>query len=66
LKNDVNVPSKSNKLKNFLKKLVFGVLKVIDENILIHYSEAWIPGSGSTPKCHGSATLLAKNIVFLV
>jgi hypothetical protein len=25
--------------------------------IRIHYLEAWIPGSGSTPKCHGSATL---------
>jgi hypothetical protein len=36
-------------------------LKVNDENtrtrIRIHYSEAWISGSGSTPKCHGSATL---------
>jgi hypothetical protein len=26
--------------------------------IRIHQSEAWIRGSGSTPKCHGSATLL--------
>jgi hypothetical protein len=37
-------------------------LKVKDENsrIRIHYSEAWIRGSGpgSTPKCHGSATLV--------
>ncbi len=24
---------------------------------LVHKSEAWIRGSGSTPKCHGSATL---------
>jgi hypothetical protein len=40
-------------------------LKVNDENsriwihirIWIHWSEAWIRGSGSTPKCHGSATL---------
>ncbi len=40
-----------------------GVLKVNDENsrirIRIHYSEAWIRGPGSTPKCHGSATLPA-------
>jgi hypothetical protein len=37
-------------------------LKVNDENsrILIHYSEAWNRGSrsGSTPKCHGSGTLV--------
>jgi hypothetical protein len=35
-----------------------GVLKVNDKNgrIRIHFSEAWIRGSGSTPKCHGSAT----------
>jgi hypothetical protein len=35
-------------------------LKVSNENskIRIHYSEKWIRGSGSTPKCHGSATLL--------
>jgi hypothetical protein len=35
-------------------------LKGNDENsrIRIHLSEAWIRGSGSTPKCHGSATLL--------
>ncbi len=26
--------------------------------IRIHQSEAWIRGSGPTPKCHGSATLL--------
>jgi hypothetical protein len=48
--------------KNCVKKLVFaGILKVNDENsrIRIQYSEAWIrgSGSGSTPKCHGSATL---------
>jgi hypothetical protein len=42
-----------------------GVLRFNDENsriririrIRIHYSESWICGSGSTPKCHGSATL---------
>jgi hypothetical protein len=47
-----------------------GNLKVNEENsriririrvrirIRIHLSEAWIRGSGSTPKCHGSATLV--------
>ena len=32
-------------------------MKVNDENsrIQIYQSEAWIPGSGSTPKSHGSA-----------
>jgi hypothetical protein len=36
------------------------ILKVDDENsrVRIHYLEAWICGSGSTPKIHGSATLL--------
>ncbi len=62
LKNDLNVPSKSNKQKFFSQILVFvGFLKVNDKNrriririrIRIHWSEAW-----STPKCHGSATLL--------
>jgi hypothetical protein len=45
-------------------------LKVNDENrriririlIRIHESEAWIRGSGSTPKCHGSATLVWRLI----
>ncbi len=36
-------------------------MKVNDENSRIrirnHQSEVWIRGSGSTPKCHGSATL---------
>jgi hypothetical protein len=47
----------------FLNKFFVGLLKVIDESrririrIRIHLSEAWIRGSGSTPKCHGSATL---------
>jgi hypothetical protein len=65
LKNDVNVHSKSNKQKK--KKLVFaGILKVRDENsririrIRIHKSKAWIRGSGSTPKWHGSGTLPAR------
>ncbi len=36
-------------------------MKVGDENrrIRIHYSDAWIRGSESTPKCHGSATLVS-------
>ncbi len=70
VKNDVNVPSKSNTHKTFFYNLFFvGVLNFIDENsriqvqfrIRIHYSEAWIHGSGSgfAPKCHGSGTLLA-------
>jgi hypothetical protein len=58
--------------KKKLFKLIFvAILRVNDENsriqfririqirIRIHLSEAWIRGSrsGSTPKCHGSATL---------
>jgi hypothetical protein len=51
--------------KKLFKKLVFcwHLWKVNDENITIriqiriHKSEAWIRGSGSTPKCYGSATL---------
>ncbi len=44
-------------------KFFVGVLKVNGEKsririrIRIHLSEACIRGSGSTPKCHGSATL---------
>ncbi len=49
--NDVNAPSKRNKQKTRIR---------IRIRIRIH-SEAWIRGSrsgaGSTPKCHGSATL---------
>ncbi len=44
-KNDVNVPSKSNKQENFFFKLVS------DE--IVGSGSA----SGSTPKCHGSGTL---------
>ncbi len=66
------IPSKSNKQENFfLHQFFVGVLKVNDENsrirIRIHLSEAWIRGSGSgfTPKCHGSATLVFLfNFVF--
>jgi hypothetical protein len=47
----------------FLNLFFVGILKVSDENrrigicirIRIHQLEAWIRGSGSTPKCHGSA-----------
>jgi hypothetical protein len=57
LKNVVYVPSKSNKGKNFSKNYFFvGVLKVNDEN-----SRAWIRGSGSVLKCHGSAALVAAD-----
>jgi hypothetical protein len=31
----------------------------IQIRIRIHKSEAWIRGSGSTPKCHGSETLVS-------
>jgi hypothetical protein len=45
------------------KFVLVAILKVNDENrkiripIRVNKSEAWIPGSGSTPKFHGSATL---------
>ncbi len=44
----------------FMIFIFIGSLKVSDENsrIRIHYSEARIPGSGSVPKCHRSATLI--------
>jgi hypothetical protein len=52
--------------KMFKQKWFFvGILKVNDEKsrirIRIHYSESWIRGSGSTPKCHGSGTLQKNN-----
>jgi hypothetical protein len=68
MKNDVNVPylQKVIRRKTFVTKL--GILKVSDESrrirIRIHESEAWIRGSGSTPKCHGFATLLKLEIIF--
>jgi hypothetical protein len=58
--------------KTFLTKFVFvGILKVNDENrririrIRIHLSEPWIceSESGSTPKCHGTATLAIEGIL---
>ena len=33
--------------------------------IQIHWTEAWIRGSGSTPKCHGSATLVQILILLI-
>jgi len=52
LKNDVNVPLKSIKQKNFVKNyFFFGLLNVNDENNRIRSA------SGSTSKCQGSATL---------
>ncbi len=55
------VPFKSNKKKN-LKKFFLAFLRSMTKIIRIHWSEAWIrgsrSGSGSTPKCHGSATLV--------
>ncbi len=66
LKKDVNVASKSNKQKNFKYKFLVAIFKVTDENsrmgirIRTHESEVWIPGSGSVPKCHRSATLVTK------
>jgi hypothetical protein len=59
-----------NLIKKFLNYFFAGILKVNDENsrIRIHLSEAWIRGSGSTPKCHGSGTLLQiiSNIRILI
>jgi hypothetical protein len=57
------VPSKVISRKTLPKKLVFcWRLEGNDENrrIRIHYSEAWICGSGSTPKSHGSPTMVKK------
>jgi hypothetical protein len=46
-----------------LRKFFVGVLKVNDEKSRIrsriHLSEARLCGSGSVPKCHGSAALAA-------
>ncbi len=75
LKNNVNVPSKSNKQKTFHN--IFDVLKFTDVKgkirisiriwIRIHKSEVWIRGSrsasGSVPKFPGSETLLS--VIFL-
>jgi hypothetical protein len=70
LKNDVNVPSKSNKQKNFVKNSFFvGVLEVNDENsririsIRIHTKIAWKRNTGKEvtvshlyARVHGSPT----------
>jgi hypothetical protein len=60
--------------KNCVKKLVFcGILKVNDENSRIQIQDpdpdpnpdpvvsGMDPRTGSTPKCHGSGTLLPVN-----
>jgi hypothetical protein len=62
LKNDVNVPSKRNKEKNFWKKITFlVVLKVTDEMVGSSGSISQRYGSTkSVLKCHGSATLKKK------
>jgi hypothetical protein len=69
LKNDVNVPLKSNKPKNLLKNSFFvGVLKVNDENssirirIRIHQSEAWIRGLDLDPDPHQNVMEPQHNI----
>ncbi len=54
LKNDVNVPSKSNNEKNL------NVLNVTDENSRIQTRS----GSGSGRKCHGSETLIHRHSWF--
>ncbi len=61
-KNDVNVPSKSNKQKNFFFCFFFGVLSSMTK---IEGSGAWIRGSGSVSKCHGSATLDETTWIFV-
>ncbi len=66
LKDDVSVPSKSNKQKNFFLNWFFvGIFRVTDENgrIRIHFSEAWIRGSrsGSTTKCHGCVIVMLRS-----
>jgi hypothetical protein len=61
LKNDVNVPLKSNKQNNLKKMFFVCILKDNDENSRSESgSISQRHGSadpGSTPKCHGSATL---------
>ena len=51
----------------FLNQFFVGIFKVNDEKrrirLRIHQSEAWIRGSGYTPKCHGSATLIKAAII---
>jgi hypothetical protein len=57
VKNDVNIASKSNKQR---KLILVAIFKVTYENnrIRIRKSEVQISGSGSAPKCQGSATPL--------
>jgi hypothetical protein len=70
LQNDVNVPSKSNKLKKKRREKIFvgKTLKVTDEkgqgpdpdpdSLVRGTGTLRIRESGSVPKCHGSGTLL--------
>ncbi len=66
LQNDVILASKINKQKYFFKLIFVAVLKGTEENcrirsrirIRVRYSEVRIRGSGSVPKCHGTATLI--------
>ncbi len=57
---DLNVPSKNNKLKYFILKISFllalwrSMTKIAGSGSISQRSGS---GSGSTPKCHGSATL---------
>jgi hypothetical protein len=59
LKNDVNVLSKSNKQKNLLA-FWRSMTKIAGSGAGSISQETRIPGSGSVPKCHGSATLAAS------
>jgi hypothetical protein len=65
LENDVKVFNKNLYTGKVYSIIIFvGVLKVSDENrrirIWIHQLQTWIrgAGSGSTPNCHGSGTLV--------
>ncbi len=48
-------------MRKNMKKKKFCIVKVTEERsrirIGIHFSEVWIRGSGSAPKCHESTTL---------
>jgi hypothetical protein len=65
-KDDVNVPSKSNKQRNLYLFFV-GILSATDEKsricirrrIRIRESVVRIRGPGFVPKCHGSITLIS-------
>jgi hypothetical protein len=65
LKNDINVASKSQTQEKILLKNYFFLLASWRSMTKTEGSgsEAWnrVSGSGSTPKCHGSATLSLTN-----